>query len=64
MNRRCLLVNAQAGQRYFATANTAGRFSIRVPSGNWYVYLSGTDDVPVLATQLQVTGSQLPVAMR
>jgi hypothetical protein len=63
-NAKVALVNAQAGQRYFATANTAGRFSIRVPSGNWLVYLYGADDLPVLSTQLQVTGSQLPVAMR
>jgi hypothetical protein len=59
-NAKLMFVGAQAGQRYFATANTAGRFSVSLPSGNWNVYLYGADDLPLYSTQLSVTGAQQP----
>jgi hypothetical protein len=55
---RVMFVNAQAGQRVVTTANTAGRFSVGLASGNWNVYLYGADDIPVYSVQLQVTGSK------
>jgi hypothetical protein len=54
----------QNGQVYFTTSNTAGNISIRLPAGNYLVYLYGTDDVARLSTQLRVPGTQSPVAMR
>jgi hypothetical protein len=57
---KLIFVNAQAGQRYFATANTAGRFSVSLPSGNWNVYVYGSDDLPTYSTQVSVVGSQTP----
>jgi hypothetical protein len=57
---RLVFVAAQAGQRYFATANGAGRFSVSLPSGNWNVYVYGADDLPAYSTQLSVTGTPQP----
>jgi hypothetical protein len=48
------------GQSFVTTANTAGRFSVSLPSGTWQVFLYGADDLPVLSTQLQITGSKAP----
>jgi hypothetical protein len=59
-NAKLMFVGAQAGQRYFATANTAGRFSVSLPSGNWNVYVYGADDLPTYSTQVSVTGSRQP----
>jgi hypothetical protein len=57
-NAKVMFVSAQGGPRYFATANSAGRFSITLPAGTWQVYLYGADDIPVLNAQLNVAGSK------
>jgi len=57
-NAKVVFVNTQTGQRYFATANTAGRLSVTLPTGNWNVYLYGADDLPVYNTQVAIAGSQ------
>jgi hypothetical protein len=54
----------QSGRVFFTTANTSGNISIELPSGNYLVYLYGPDDIAALSTQIQVRGSQVPVAMR
>jgi hypothetical protein len=59
-NARVMFVGAQSGQRFFATANTAGRFHINLPPGNWNVYLYGPDDIAVYNSQVNVAGARLP----
>jgi hypothetical protein len=63
-NARVMFRGTQTGQVYFTTSNTAGNISVQLPSGTYLVYLYGADDVPTLSTQLQIRGSQVPVAMR
>jgi hypothetical protein len=41
---RLVFVSAdQPDRREFATANGFGEFDLRLPAGNWYLYLGGTD---------------------
>jgi hypothetical protein len=59
-NAKVKFVNTQNGQPYFTTSNTAGRFSVGLPSGSWDVFVYGADDIATPTTRLQITGSQVP----
>ncbi len=63
-NAKVMFRGTQNGQVFFTTANTAGNISIRLPAGNYLVYLYGTDDVARLSTQLLIPSGGRPVAMR
>jgi hypothetical protein len=55
-NAKMLFVSAQTGQRFTATANSAGRFHVDLPTGGWLVYLYGPDDLPAYTSRIDVAG--------
>jgi hypothetical protein len=57
---KLMFVGLQGGQSLVATANTAGRFSVPLPAGNWNVYVYGADDLPAYTTQVSVVGGTQP----
>src|SRR5262249_54395827 len=59
-NAKVQFVSAQSGKTFTTVSNSAGRFSVTLPSGNWLVYLVGADDIPVYNTQLAINGTQPP----
>jgi hypothetical protein len=57
-NAKVLFVNAATGERHTINANSAGRFSVELPTGSWHIYLHGADDLPVYMSRVDVNGSQ------
>jgi hypothetical protein len=52
---KLVFVNAaNADQREFATANPFGEFDVRLPAGNWYLYLGGDDGRAVYHKQVSL----------
>lgn len=49
---------AKTGVREYATANGFGEFDVRLPAGDWYIYLSDGSGQAVRHSKIRVTGGE------
>ena len=57
-----VFVNAQK-QDVRATADAAGRFQVKLASGNWFVYVGDSDATLAYHNQMTVRGGDAPVTV-